>query len=78
MNMNVNQRGFTPSSVLFRAGRQLRPFVGMLPFFEEFRPRDVLGLNVLELLLTKLYLEGVCCFMTGSFINFAAGVFSIH
>jgi hypothetical protein len=76
--MNINQRGFASSTVLLNAARKLRPFVGMLPFFEEFRPSDVIALNVLKLLLTKLYFECICCFLTGSFINFAAGVYSNH
>jgi hypothetical protein len=76
--MNINQRGFSSSAVLFSAARRLEPFVGMLPFFEKFHPGDVIGLNVLELLSTKLFFEGICCFITGSFINFTAGVYSNH
>ena len=73
--MLFSDKRFDGSSLALANAQRLLRTVGRISPFPEFYPGPFPNREVLFLLLLRLYTRGVCCYLTGEFISYLAGVF---
>jgi hypothetical protein len=72
--MLVNGRAFDGSTRMLQTYRQLVKHAGIYRWFSEFRPIHTDHINVVYELLSILNSLCVCCFITGTYVSYLAGL----
>jgi hypothetical protein len=72
--MLVSRRAFDGSTRMLQTYRQLVEHAGICRWFSEFRPTRTNHINVVYELLSILNSLGVCCFITGTYVSYLAGL----
>jgi hypothetical protein len=77
--MLINGRMFDGSTALVDTNRRLRALVGpAIDHYTEFPPISYRGREVMERVLVFFFRHGFCCFVSGTFSSFLAGVFNSY
>jgi len=73
--MRINGMPFTVSTVRHASLRRLRTLAGNCTLLPEFRPvRYHHNTHIWRLLYNGFFCQGICCFLTGPFVLYMAGV----
>ena len=73
-NMLFSEKRFHSSSLALENARRLLQTVGRISPYPEFYPDPFPHRKVIFFLLLRLYQKGVCCFLTGEFLSYLAGI----
>ena len=74
--MRINGIAFTVSTVRHSSMSRLRQVAGNCTLLPEFRPvRFPHNTHIWRLLYNGFFCQGICCFLTGPFVLYMAGVF---
>jgi hypothetical protein len=77
--MLINERRFDGSTALVDTNRRLRELAGpAIDHYTEFLPISYRGREIMEQLLAFLFRNEICCFLSGTFMTFLAGVFGSY
>jgi hypothetical protein len=76
--MLVDGSMFNASTSYYNTDRRLQMHIGHIGRFIEFQPRSLPLKGIMASFLFKLYLHGLCCFLTGSFVYYIAGTYQAY
>jgi hypothetical protein len=72
--MLVNGEPFDGSTSYLSIYRELREIAGIASWFTEFRPIRFPARELILPLMLQFFKINICCFMSGSFVCFLAGI----
>jgi hypothetical protein len=75
--MLVGGKRFDGSMSFFVTNRRLRSIAAPVDRFTEFHPVSFPERIIMEVFLYILFKHNMCCYLTGSFVNYAAGMFHV-
>jgi hypothetical protein len=72
--MLVHGKLFDSSTAFLTTYRELRTVAGIASWFTEFRPIRFPAREIIQLFMLEFFRNHLCCFMSGSFVCFLAGI----